>query len=129
MPTDVMRVVLLARTVDRRLDRGELSSSDRLPEEARALRPAVEEAIEGMDLRLLPAGLGDGLSQSRGLSAAAIAFARGRFTDDDPDTSVEPDGPMAEGAQRVTEVLRRPEIAQLLDRFDAQVDTRLAARG
>ncbi len=124
-----MRVVLLARTVERRLDRGELASPDRLPDEARALRRAVDEAIDDMDLRLLTAALADGLSQSRGLSTAAVAFARRRFPKADPDASLEPDEPVAEAAERVTEVLRRPEIAQLLDQFDTQVDTRLASRG
>lgn len=132
VPTDVMRVVLLARTVDRRLDQGALTGPDRLPEEAAALRRAVDEAIEGMDLRLLTAALGDGLSHSRGLSSAAIALARRRFTtadpEGDPESGLAPDAPVAEGAQRVTEVLRRPDVAQLLDRFDAQVDAQLAAQ-
>lgn len=125
VPTDVMRVVLLARTVDRKLGRGELTDPARLPDEARALRVAVDEAIDGMDLRLLTAALADGLSQGRGLTTAAVAFTRRRFARDDADPTgdLDPDGPVAAGAERVTEVLRRPEIAQLLDRFDTQVDT------
>ena len=126
VPTDVMRVVLLARTVDRRLGRGELSRPERASEEARALRSAVEAAIEGLDLRLLTAALADGLSHSRGLSAAAVAFAQRRFTGDEPDDDLAPPGPIADSADRVTEVLRRPEIALLLERFDGQVDSALA---
>lgn len=125
VPNDVMRVILLARTLERRLERGELTDRDRLPDEARALRRAVDEAIENMDLRLLTAGLADGLSQGRGLTIAAVRYARRRFSKSDPDTSLNPSTPVAEGAQRVTEVLRRPEITQLLDRFDTQVDTLL----
>ena len=34
---------------------------------------------------------------------------------------------MGESAQRVTEVLRRPEIVRLLDDFDARVNATLAA--
>ncbi len=123
VPTDVMRVILLARTVERRLEGGGLIDSDRLPDEARALRRAVDQAIENMDLRLLTAALADGLSQGRGLTAAAVTYARRRFTRSDPDATLEPSAPVAEGADRVTEVLRRPEITQLLDRFDTQVDT------
>ena len=122
VPTDVMRVVLLARSVERRLDRGELSDPATAGHQARALRRAVDEGIAGMDLQLLTAALADGLSQSRGLSTAAVAFARKRFTDQDPEAGLEPDAPVAEGAERVTEVLRRPEVGQLLDRFDAEVD-------
>lgn len=124
VPTDVMRVVLLARTVDRALDRGGLRDRD----DARAVRRAVDEAIAGMDLRLLLAAVADGLSQTRGLSAAAVAFARRRFTSADPEAGLEPDAPIADGAQHVTEVLERPEVAQLLERYDAQVDARLAGQ-
>ncbi len=129
VPTDVLRVVLLGRTVERRLERGELAVAERVPDEARAVRRALDEAIEGVDLRLLTAALGDVLSQTRGLTSAAVGLARRRSASTDPDAGLDPDGPMAEGAQRVTEVLRRPDVAQLLDRVDAQVDARLAARG
>ncbi len=128
VPHDVARVVLLARTVDRRLERGELSSPDRLPDEASRLRRAVDEAIDGMDLQLLTAALTDGLSRSRGLTTAAVAFVRRRLATADPDADVPTDGPLAEGAAGVTEALRRPEVSALLDRFDAQVDARLTGQ-
>ena len=128
VPNDVARVVLLARTVDRRLQLGELSSPERVPGEAAALRRAVDEAIDGMDLRLLTAALADGLSHSRGLTTAAVAFARRRLRRDDPDADVAADGALADGAAHVTEVLRRPEISSLLADFDAQVDERLTRR-
>jgi hypothetical protein len=129
VPNDVMRVLLLARTVDRRLTGGELAGPDpdRLHEHARHVRAAVDEAIDGVDLRLLTAALADGLSQGRGLTAAAVAYARRWSTRPDSEPVLEPEGAVAEGAQRVTEVLRRPEIARLLEDFDAQVDATLAA--
>ncbi|HEU0100992.1 MAG TPA: hypothetical protein VFR07_01570 [Mycobacteriales bacterium] len=122
VPNDVMRVVLLGRAVDRRLQRGELAD----PEQARALRRAIDTAIAGLDLRLLTAGLADGLSHSRGLSTAAVAYARRRFGKNG-EADLEVDGAVAEGAERVTEVLRRPEVAQLLEQYDAAVDRALAA--
>ncbi len=128
VPNDVARVVLLAHAVDRLLERGELSSPERLPDEARALRQAVDEALDGMDLQLFIAALADGLSNSRGLTTAAVAFVRQRLSTPDPDTGVVAYGALADGAARVTEVLRRPEISSLLERFDAQVDDRLARR-
>jgi hypothetical protein len=128
VPNDVARVVLLARSVERRLERGGLSSPDRLEDEARALRQAVDAALSGMDLRLLTAGLADALSQGRGLTTAAVAFVRRRLADDDLEASVPADGVLADGAAQVTEVLRRPEVAALLERFDAAVDDRLAGR-
>jgi hypothetical protein len=131
VPTDVMRVLLLARTVDRRLDRGELTGTDpdRLAAEARRIRRAVDTALDGMDLRMLTAALADGLSQGRGLSSAAVAYTRRWFARPGTEPDLQPDGEVADGAQRVAEVLRRPEIAQLLERFDAQVDAALAAAG
>ncbi len=126
VPNDVARVVLLARAVDRRLELGELSSPDRVPEEAAALRRAVDGALDGMDLRLLTAALADGLSRSRGLTTAAVGFVRARLSDTEPDAEVKADGALAEGAAQVTEVLRRPEISALLDSFDDAVAARLA---
>jgi hypothetical protein len=123
VPTDVMRVVLLARTVDRRLALGELATAD--ADRAREIRRAVDAALASMDLRLLVAALGVGLSQGRDLTAAAVRYAR-RFGDRDADPDLDPAGPVGEGAQRVTEVLEQPEVVQLLDRFDAQVDSELS---
>ena len=129
VPTDVLRVVLLARSVERSLDRGALTVPDLVPQEAAALRRAVDEAFDEVDLRMLTAALADGLSQSRGLSRAAVGLARRRFTRPDEDAALDPDAPVAEGAQRVTEVLRRPETAQQLDAFDAKVDALLRPGG
>ena len=126
VPNDVARVVLLARAVERRLELGALASPERAPDEAHALRRAVDAAVEGMDLRLLTAALSDGLSRSTGLASAAVTLVRRRLADDDLDAPVPADGALADGAQQVTEVLRRPEIAALLDRFDAEVSHRLA---
>ena len=126
VPNDVARVVLLARAVDRRLELGALASPERAPDEARALRRAVDAAVDGMDLRLLTAGLSDGLSRSSGLTTAAVALVRRRVGGDDVDAAVPADGALGEGAAQVTEVLRRPEITALLDRFDAEVGERLA---
>lgn len=132
VPNDVLRVVLVARSVERQLDRGRLDRPDTLNAEARALRAAVDGAIDGMDLRVLTAALADGLSQSRGLSRAAVAYARKRFAGRqvDADTALDADlagdAPLAEGAERVTEVLERPEVGRLLEQFDREVDARLA---
>ena len=122
VPNDVMRVVLVARTVDRRLAAGGLADPAAVPAQAGDIRRAVEQAIDGMDLRLLTAGLSDGLSQGKELSGAAVAYARNLIR---PGRTPEPDSTVRAGADKVTEVLDRPEIAQLLDRFDSRVDAAL----
>jgi hypothetical protein len=123
VPNDVMRVVLLARTVDRRLSLGELVTPD--VDRAREIRRAVDAALDGMDLRLLTAALGDGLSQGHDLTVAAVRYAR-HFGDKDADPDLDPAGPVGAGARRITEALERPEVVQLLTRFDAQVDATLS---
>ena len=125
VPTDVMRVVLLARTIDRLLDRGTFTG--RSADESQAVRTAVDAALASVDVRLLVAALSDGLSRTRGLSAAAVDLARRRFTDADDAADLTPAEPVAQGATAVTEVLDRPEVQELLERFDADVDARLAA--
>jgi hypothetical protein len=129
VPNDVMRVLLLARTVDRRLALGELSDPepDRLNDQARSIRHAVDEAMRDMDLRLLTAALADGLSQGRELTSAAVSSARRWLSRSDADPNLKPDGAVGEGAQRVTEVLRQPEVARLLDHFDARVNATLTS--
>ncbi len=95
------------------------------PVRAREIRHAVDAALNGMDLRLLTAALGDGLSQGRDLTTAAVRYAR-RFGDKNTDPDLDPAGPVGAGAQRVAEALEQPEVVQLLDRFDGQVDATLS---
>ena len=132
VPTDVMTVVLLSRTVHRCLVDGRLTGSDEgeLRAEAVQIRAAFDKALDGMDLRLFTGALSDGLSQGRGLTSAAVGYARKTFArSDDDDTSdgeLAPGGAVGEGAERVKEVMRRPEIARLISEFDATFDARLA---
>lgn len=138
VPEDVVQVVLLGRTVDRMLDQGRLTGAT-ATDDARALRRAVDDALAGTDLRLVRAAVADALSGTRGLSAAAAALARTRLSGGDrtahnaPDTDADaaPDTDAApavtEGAQRLTEAMRRPQLASVLARFDARIDRDLAA--
>jgi hypothetical protein len=91
VPNDVARVVLLARAVDRRLERGALSSPERVADEARALRAAVDEASRGMDLRLLTAGAGRRAVPQPRADTAAVALVRGARTTS-PTPQVDADG-------------------------------------
>ena len=138
VPSDVMHVLLLGRTVHRSLAQGrltapgptgELSKADTqaLRREAVLIRAAYDDAIHGMDLRLLTGALADGLSQGRGLTAAAVGFARKTFgRDGDAEAGLNPGGEVGAGAERVEEVLRRPEITRLLIEFDETFESSLA---
>jgi hypothetical protein len=131
VPTDVMTVVLLGRSLHRVLDRGGLVGDDEtaLRAEAAAVRGAFDAAVKGMDLRLFTGALADGLSQGRELTSAAVGYARRTFGRDEKDDAVpalDPGGPVGAGAEKVEEVMRRPEIARLLDEFDRTFDAELA---
>jgi hypothetical protein len=131
VPNDVMRVLLIARTLDRRLAAGELQEADPavLAEQARRIRAAYDAANRHMDLQLLRSALADVLSQGKGLTVAAVRYARRGFARKDAEPTLEPGGEVGAGAQQVTQVLRRPEIVRLMERFDEKVDAALAATG
>jgi hypothetical protein len=136
VPTDVMQVLLLARTTHRCLAQGRLAGEDpkALRAEALLIRRSFDTAVEGMDLRLLTGALADGLSHGMGLKAAAVDYALHAFGREHADPSqdaggLDPGGPVGQGAERVEEVLRRPEIAELLTELDARFDANLAAQG
>jgi hypothetical protein len=140
VPTDVMHVLLLARVVDRCLALERLSDpqpdgrlskdqSKALSAEAVRIRLAYDRVLRGMDLRLLSAALADGLSTGKGLTRAAVSYARTNFgsirADSPGQADLDPGGEVGQGAERVEEVLNRPEIAVLLEEFDAAFEAAL----
>lgn len=133
VPTDVMEVLLLSRAVHRSLAAGRLAGEDprALRQEAEQIRRAYDDAVAGMDLRLLSGAVSDALSQGRPLTRAAVGYARrflARKPPPDVDAALHPGGRVEEGAQRVEQALERPEIARLIDDFDSRFDARLGAR-
>jgi hypothetical protein len=159
VPQDVMQVMLLARTTHRCLERGLLPDPDpaapagfslggrlaaragrkagkeSVQAESARIRRAFDTAVAGMDLSLLAGALADALSQGKGLSAAAVAYASRAFTrpvepgEDDAVGRVtvpRPGAAVEEGAERVERVWSSPEVARLLREFDARFDAALA---
>jgi hypothetical protein len=131
VPTDVMTVLLLARSVHRSLARGRLAGSDKdqLRAEAVQIRSAFDKALHGMDLRLFTGALSDVLSQGRGLTLAAAGYARATFGRGDKaprSSDLAPGGAVGAGVERVEEVMRRPEIVRLISEFDVKFDAELA---
>jgi hypothetical protein len=127
VPNDVMRVVLIGRTVHRTLEQGRLpdgASADALRKDAETIRAAYEAAVKYQDFRLLRGALADGLSQGRGLTRAAVGFARDTFARDErPD--LKPDDKVREGAEQVEAVLQRPDVVEELEQFDRRFDEKL----
>jgi hypothetical protein len=133
VPTDVMIVLLLARTTHRVAERGGLSGDDvsSVQQEALRLRKAFDRTVDEMDLRLFAGALRDALSGSRGLARSAVGYARDTFgreeapDDADPGRDLDPGGEVGQGARRVDQVLDRPDVAQQLEEFDRRLDRRL----
>jgi hypothetical protein len=131
---DLVRVLLLARSVDRCLAAGRLDSTDPvlLEQEAHLVREAHDEAMAGVDLKVLEHAVGFGWTQVRGLSGQAARFARRTFDRSDhapgQDPEVTPDETVERGAEQVQAALRRPEVVGLLASLDARFDAALAAR-
>jgi hypothetical protein len=127
VPNDVMRVVLLGRTVHRAIELGRLDGDGQpLREDAIAVRRAYDDAIENQDLRLLRGALADGLSQGRSLTRAAVAYARTQFAKDGSKPAMQPGGEVERSAREVESVLRRPDVVEELEKFDARIDAVLA---
>jgi hypothetical protein len=127
VPNDVMRVVLLGRTVHRAIELGRLDGDGMpLQADAVAVRRAYDDAIANQDLRLLRGAVADGLSHGRSLTRAAVAYAREQFGKDDAKPGLKPGGEVEKGAREVEAALRRPDVVEELEKFDARVDAMLA---
>jgi hypothetical protein len=151
VPSDVVRVLLLGRAVHRVLERGGLvvpgyagpgvpdpGRAQALEAEARHVRLAFDAAIATTDLQVIGAAVADGLSQGRELAGEAAALARALLArvDDPADAvaaddevlqrAVAPGDALGDGADRVSAVLRRPELQGALAEFDRQLDLALA---
>ena len=66
------------------------------------------------------------LSHGKGLSKAAVEYARDRFgKDDDDERAPAAGGRLEEGAEQVERALRRQDVAEQVAEFDARLDARL----
>jgi hypothetical protein len=128
VPNDVMHVILLGRAVHRVLARGGLengSDEKALRAEAEQVRRAYDGAIKNQDFRLLRGALTDGLSQGRGLTRAAVTYARDAFARE-KQPKLKPGGEVESSARKVESALERPDVVQELEEFDRRFDERLA---
>jgi hypothetical protein len=141
VPTDVMTVLLLSRSVHRSLDAGRLLGPDlagaaepsrterrALQAEALEIRRAFDLALDGMDLALLSGAISDALAQGGLATRSAVGYARRLLRRDRADEADLPaESGIEAGADRVEQALRRPELARLVAEFDAGFDAALAA--
>ena len=143
---DLVGVLLLARSVDRCLASDWFTGSDPavLEQQARLVRRAHDQAVSGVDLRVIEYAVGAGLRQVKGLSHQAELLARrsfGRSKTGPPAGEIDATenigaigstegapvpAEVEAGVREVQAVLARPEIAALLATLDARFDAALS---
>ncbi|QEG39963.1 hypothetical protein [Roseimaritima ulvae] len=130
VPMDLLKTVLLARTLDRCLERGMLADEASVAEREQQtlqIRRAFEEAMQGMDWLVVKTAIRDALKHSAGWRQAAANLATRAFRSDQvPEQKLPEDEQLEQGAEHVEAVLQRPETLALLQRFDERFDATLS---
>jgi hypothetical protein len=137
--SDLVSVLLLARSVDRCLTAGWFTSSDpeTLRQDARLVRGAHEQAVAGVDLRLLQHAIGAGLRSVTDLRGEAPRYARrvfgrergrpGQLPDRAPLPPAQTEAGVQTAVREVEAVLARPEVTGLLSTLDRRFDAALSS--
>ncbi|QDT03074.1 hypothetical protein K227x_14540 [Rubripirellula lacrimiformis] len=129
VPLEITRMVLLGRTLDRRLKNDGVPSAA----EAAQMRVAFDAAFARMDLHAIKAVINDALNQIGDWKGAAIDASREVLGSPDdskvPDLSTDAIAnlPKVEAdAIHVDQALHSPDVLQLFAEFDARFDSELA---
>lgn len=120
VPVEVMRTVLLARTLNRYLHDGKLDGD---PIQSAKMRAAFDVSFARMDFRVIRAAMSDALSGVKDWKTSAMKSAKQVARPRD----VEADGldiseDIETGASKIQEVLDRPETLTLFAEFDRRFD-------
>jgi hypothetical protein len=120
VPMEVMRMVLLGRTLDRYLRDGKLAGD---AQQSAKMRAAFEESFARMDWRVIKAAMADALSSVGNWKPSATESARqvaGRrkVASEGFETSKDVEA----GAQKIQDILDRPETLRLFAEFDRRFD-------
>ena len=135
VPLDLMETILIARTLDRCIDRGlfePAAESKERERQAAEVRGAFDEAFDGIDWLAVKSVTSDTMEQLRHWGGATTELAQQVFAKDqtDPDRlAVDPlanDEEVAAGAAKVEAMLQQPETMQLMATFDRRFDAALA---
>lgn len=123
VPLEILRMVLLGRTLDRLLRSGRVEDHS---EFFARLRQAFDVSFARMDFRVVRATMHDALAGVSGWRAAAVEAAKQLAR---PDDAAKPDLAASQelntSANRIQDVLDRPETAKLFSEFDSRLDREL----
>ncbi len=124
VPIEIIRMVLLGRTIDRYAKLGKLNEQD---SSATTLRLAFDDAFARMDFRVVQATIGDALRAAKGWKASATSdateIARRQSLDSDSLSST--DG-VNRSADKIQTAINHPTITELFADFDRRLDQSLA---
>ena len=120
VPMEVMRTVLLGRTLDRYLREQKITAT---PDQSAKMRVAFDESFARMDFRVVRAAISDALSGISGWKAGAMKSAKAvAGPKDAEEDGLEETQGVAEGAVKIEKVLQRPEMLDLFTEFDQRFD-------
>lgn len=130
VPMEIIRMVLLGRTLDRLLKEDKVDVGRGNPPQALAMRDAFEEAFARMDFRVVRAAMADALSEVTEWKESAMELASnvaGRENQAQPAGDLQADANMEAGARQVEKVLDRPELLAVFAEFDKRFDDAYSA--
>ena len=114
VPLEIMRMVLLGRTLDRQL---RMNANSTTAQQAAQMRIAFDESFARMDFHVIRAAMADALSNVSGWKTAEIVDSS-----DITDRQIESGPKVDASATQVQQVLDRPETLELFVEFDQRFD-------
>jgi hypothetical protein len=125
VPLEIVRMVLLGRTLDRCLREDRISTDY----SAKKMRAAFEEAFAKIDFRVIRAGLNDVMSRTVGWKTSATKSARKLAEVGQPEADVlSTSDEVDRGATEIEAVLQRPEMLSIFADFDQRFDAAMRHR-
>ncbi|MCM2373670.1 hypothetical protein [Aporhodopirellula aestuarii] len=125
VPLEIMRMVLLGRTLRRYITNDEIAID---PAYAAQMRMSFEESFARMDFRVARAAMSDALASVSGWKTDAMESAKRIASKNNTHSdTLETSDDIESGAAKVQEVLDRPEIVKLFAEFDRRFDERMQA--
>ena len=131
VPMDVMKTVLIGRTLDRLLSENRLpapaSDADGKAEQAARLTSAFNQAFKGMDFIAVSAAIRDTIDSASEWKKASADAAAAMFEGDKPmPQKLTGEVAVKTTADKVEETLSEPETKALLTTFDQRFDAAYA---
>jgi len=117
VPLEIMRMVLLGRTLRRQLAVGTVD-----PNQIATMRLAFDESFSRMDFRVTRAAITDALRSVQNWKASAVESARTLSATPGGDDNLPADAKVQTTATKVQAALDRPETIKLFEEFDQRFD-------